>query len=340
MTDDTGATGRIFRELGITRERLMRTLQEVRGSQRVTSQHPEATYEALERYGRDLTKLASEGKLDPVIGRDEELRRTIQVLSRRTKNNPVRIGEPGVGKTAIVEGLAQRIVRGDVPESLKDRRIVALDMGALVAAALMPGACTEPAWALRVGLSIDDYWPFLTSMFLHGGWMHIIGNMWTLWIFGDNVEDRMGPLRFVCFYLLCGIAAGLIHWFTNLDSTLPTVGAFGAIAGVLGAYFFLFPYARVIVLVPVFFLPFFFELPALVYLGFWALSQVWSGTLALVGPGDVGGVAWWAHVGGFMAGIVLHFFFVQRGDTYRQPWRDEYAIESAWVPVHYWGDKQ
>ena len=111
----------------------MQALREVRGNQRVTSQNPEATYEALERYGRDLTKLARQGKLDPVIGRDEEIRRVIQVLSRRTKNNPVLIGEPGVGKTAIVEGLALRIVRGDVPEGLKDRRIVSLDMGALIA---------------------------------------------------------------------------------------------------------------------------------------------------------------------------------------------------------------
>src|SRR5713101_7791780 len=125
--------GGVFRGLGLTRERLMAALQQVRGNQRVTSPDPETIYQALEKYGRDLTKLATQGKLDPVIGRDDEIRRVIQVLSRRTKNNPVLIGEPGVGKTAIVEGIARRIADGDIPESLRSKRIIALDIAAMVA---------------------------------------------------------------------------------------------------------------------------------------------------------------------------------------------------------------
>ncbi|MFZ2324905.1 MAG: ATP-dependent chaperone ClpB [Ignavibacteriaceae bacterium] len=143
LSNDNGKTGQLLRDNGITHKDILKALKDIRGTQRVTSQNPEDTYQSLEKYGRDLNELAKQGKLDPVIGRDEEIRRVLQVLSRRTKNNPVLIGEPGVGKTAIAEGIAHRIVSGDVPENLKSKRIVALDMGSLIAGTQFRGQFEE-----------------------------------------------------------------------------------------------------------------------------------------------------------------------------------------------------
>lgn len=170
---------------------------------------------------------------------------------------------------------------------------------------LVPARITDPVWAVSVGLPPGGYLGFFTSMFLHGGWLHLFSNMWTLWIFGDNVEDRMGRGRFLFFYVLCGLLAAWVHWFVNTLSVVPTIGASGAIAGVLGAYILLYPHARVLTLVPIIVYPLFIHIPAIVYLGIWFVSQVLSGTMT-IGRGELaGGVAWWAHVGGFIAGVLL-----------------------------------
>ncbi len=179
-----------------------------------------------------------------------------------------------------------------------------------------------PARLLRHPLTL---WPTLfTSMFLHAGWAHLISNMLALYIFGDNVEDRMGSGRYLVFYLLCGTGAAAVHVAFNASSNVPTVGASGAISGVLAAYFLFFPRARVITLVPLFVLPWLVEIPAVIYLGMWFLSQFLNGVaMVLAGTQALGGVAWWAHVGGFIAGLLLAPLFGWRPYR-RSPYPDEY----------------
>jgi len=144
----------------------------------------------------------------------------------------------------------------------------------------------------------EQYLPFLTSMFLHGGFLHIIMNMWFLYIFGDNIEDRLGHIRYLIFYLFCGVAAGVIHLLTNWSSNIPTIGASGAISGVMGAYLLLYPRSKILTLVFIFIFIQFVEIPAFIFLGIWLLLQLLSAGFT---PSNVGGVAFWAHVGGFVA---------------------------------------
>ena len=182
---------------------------------------------------------------------------------------------------------------------------------------LIPLKITQNGW---------DFYSLFTNMFLHGGWFHIICNMWALWIFGDNVEDRMGHLRFFIFYILCGLIANIVHYYFNQLSPVPVIGASGAIAGVMGAYMIMFPTSRIITLIPIFFIPFFFEIPAVVFLLFWFLFQVIAGTFTKAFmPPNVGGIAWWAHIGGFVAGMILHKFFIKK-DRYRSIYDDEVLI--------------
>lgn len=161
------------------------------------------------------------------------------------------------------------------------------------------------------GLAIREYGTLLTSLFLHGGPVHLLGNMLYLWIFGNNVEDALGHFRFIVFYLLCGVAASVTHIVLNASSNIPVIGASGAISGVLGAYLILYPRARVLVLVPLFFFIRIVRVPAFVVLGLWIVLQIVQGLPTLAASPAAGGVAWFAHIGGFLAGIVLLPFFVR-----------------------------
>lgn len=153
-----------------------------------------------------------------------------------------------------------------------------------------------------------NFTPLLSYMFLHGGLFHLISNMWALWLFGDNVEDRMGWTRFLLFYLFAGIVSGLVHIYFNPMSPVPTIGASGAIAGVMGAYFIMYPSAKIVTLIPIIILPWFVEIPAMIYLAFWFFSQIYS-ALGTHGDAAATGVAWWAHVGGFLAGMLTYGLF-------------------------------
>jgi len=172
-------------------------------------------------------------------------------------------------------------------------------------------------------LTLADYLPFVTNMFLHGGWLHLILNMWTLWLFGPPIEDRLGPGGYLVFYMACGIAASITHVVFNAGSTIPALGASGAIAGVLGCNMRLFPLARLVILIPILFIPFFFEVPAFVFAGLWFLMQVVQGAGEILMPSNGGGVAWWAHIGGFVAGFVLTPMIRRKQRTYRSYYPDE-----------------
>jgi len=174
--------------------------------------------------------------------------------------------------------------------------------------ALVPARYTDPGGVADFG-SGQAIPALFTFMFIHGSFWHLLGNMWFLYIFGDNVEDRLGSLSYLLFYLLCGLASGFTHILLNPHSTVPTIGASGAVAGVMGAYFLLYPRARIVTLVPLLFIPWFIEIPAILFLALWFLMQFLNATLA----GDhTSGIAWWAHIGGFVFGALIHRIFYRK----------------------------
>lgn len=175
---------------------------------------------------------------------------------------------------------------------------------------MVPFRYSNPEWALRVGLTPDGFLSVVTGLFLHDGWIHILINICFLWIFADNVEDRMGHMNFLLFYLLCGVLSMGLQWYFMPNLQAPVIGASGAIAGVLAAYFFLYPYARVVLWVPIFFLPIFVNVPAISFLGGWVIWQLYVASTSVLITDIGGNVALWAHLGGFIAGCVLYRFFL------------------------------
>jgi membrane associated rhomboid family serine protease len=168
-------------------------------------------------------------------------------------------------------------------------------------------------------LRIQVFRPFFTNMFLHGGWGHLIANMWILFIFGDNVEDRMGKLRYFIFYILCGLIASFTHFILHRNSPVPAIGASGAISGVMAAYMFMFPKSTIVSFIPIFIIPLFLPIPAIIYIGIWFLGQLLSGTTSLMLSNQATGIAFWAHIGGFLGGLLVYRYFDSpaRRDHYR-----------------------
>ena len=192
---------------------------------------------------------------------------------------------------------------------------------------LVPIRYFDPFWGRRNGLPPTDYWPFLTATFLHGGWLHIILNMWTLYIFGRTMEARMGSMGFLAFYLSCAVASTAVHAWFNATSDVPVVGASGAIAGVIGAYAVTYPSARITLLIPIVIIPLIFDIPAVAFGIIWFGMQVLQGAWETMTPSMGGGIAWWAHIGGFIAGILflpIFLVFAPRrrygGHWERGPW--------------------
>jgi membrane associated rhomboid family serine protease len=204
---------------------------------------------------------------------------------------------PGAVIGLIVGNVAVFVFQSGLPDDLARQFIVHNG--------LLPVRYTDPDVARELGLSRVNVLPFLTSLFMHADWLHLIVNMWTLWLFGRAIEERLGAPRFVLFYLACGLISGLAHFAFNLDSGVPALGASGAIAGILGAYTLIYPTARIAIVTPILFFPVIFHLPAAVYTTLWFVFQVAWGIADFSLAEDVGGIAWWAHAGGFAAGVAL-----------------------------------